>query len=134
MAEENQDGQEKTEEPTQKRLDKAAEEGRVLTSKEVMVFSTLAIALVLYMGLLPFMGAVLKVWGSMFVIDSGLNLDTLSVAKVKSAMALVIKVTIIVGVPMMIVIVLTQAAVGGVNFASQALSFKANRVDAVAGL
>ena len=80
MAEENQDGQEKTEEPTQKRLDKAAEEGRVLTSKEVMVFSTLAIALVLYMGLLPFMGAVLKVWGSMFVIDSGLNLDTLGVA------------------------------------------------------
>ena len=49
MAEENQDGQEKTEEPTQRRLDKAAEEGRVLTSKEVMVFSTLAIALVLYL-------------------------------------------------------------------------------------
>ncbi len=134
MAEENQDGQEKTEEPTQKRLDKAAEEGRVLTSKEVMVFSTLAIALVMYMGLLPFMGAVLKVWGSMFVIDSGLNLDTLSVAKVKSAMALVIKVTIIVGLPMIIVIVMTQAAVGGVNFASQALNFKANRIDPIAGL
>ena len=134
MAEENQDGQEKTEEPTQRRLDKAAEEGRVLTSKEVMVFSTLAVALVLYMGLLPFMGIVLKAWGSMFVIDSGLNLDTLGLAKVKSAMALVIKVTIIVGVPMMIVIVLTQAGVGGVNFASQALNFKANRIDPIAGL
>ena len=133
MAEENQDGQEKTEEPTQRRLDKAAEEGRVLTSKEVMVFSTLAVALVLYMGLLPFMGIVLKAWGSMFVIDSGLNLDTLGLAKVKTAMTLVIKVTIIVGVPMIIVIVLTQAGVGGVNFASQALNFKANRIDPIAG-
>ena len=52
MAEENQDGQEKTEEPTQRRLDKAAEEGRVLTSKEVMVFTSLAMGLVLYLCLL----------------------------------------------------------------------------------
>ena len=54
MAEENQDGQEKTEEPTQRRLDKAAEEGRVLTSKEVMVFTSLAMGLVLYLALGPF--------------------------------------------------------------------------------
>ena len=54
MAEENQDGQEKTEEPTQRRLDKAAEEGRVLTSKEMMVFSTLSFALLMYLGLAPF--------------------------------------------------------------------------------
>jgi len=46
MAEENEDGQEKTEEPSQRKLDKAAEEGRVLTSKEMMVFTTLAMGLV----------------------------------------------------------------------------------------
>ena len=40
MAEENQDGQEKTEEPTQQRLQKAAEDGQLLTSKEMMVFTT----------------------------------------------------------------------------------------------
>ena len=37
---ENQDGQEKTEEPTQQRLQKALEDGQLLTSKEVLVFTT----------------------------------------------------------------------------------------------
>ena len=50
MAEENEDGQEKTEEPTQRRIDKAAEDGQILTSKEVMVFTTLAAGLALFYG------------------------------------------------------------------------------------
>ena len=37
MAEENQDGQEKTEEPTAKRLAQSKEEGQLLQSKEVMI-------------------------------------------------------------------------------------------------
>jgi flagellar biosynthetic protein FlhB len=134
MAEENQDGQEKTEEPTPRRLEKAAEEGRVLTSKEMMVFTTLAIALVLYMGLSPFAGSALEVWGRLFVIDSGMNLDTLGMVKIKHAFGLVILASIIIGVPMMIVVLMTQAAVGGLNFATQAMHFKPNRIDPLAGL
>ena len=38
MAEQSEDGQEKTEEPTAKKLEKAAEEGQVLSSKEMFVF------------------------------------------------------------------------------------------------
>ena len=34
----------------------------------------------------------------------------------------------------MIVVLMTQAAVGGVNFSSQAMHFKANRIDPIAGL
>ena len=37
MAEENQDGQEKTEEPSQRKINKAKEDGKVLTSKEMIV-------------------------------------------------------------------------------------------------
>jgi flagellar biosynthetic protein FlhB len=37
---ENEDGQEKTEEPTQRRLDKATEDGDVLSSKETFVLAT----------------------------------------------------------------------------------------------
>jgi flagellar biosynthetic protein FlhB len=85
MAEENQDGQEKTEEPTQRRLQKAAEEGRILTSKEMMVFTTLAMGLVLFMGLAPFFASGIDAWGSLFRIDSGFNLDTLGLAKVRYA-------------------------------------------------
>ena len=134
MAEENQDGQEKTEEPTQRRLQKAAEEGRVLTSKEVMVFTTLAAGLVLFMGLAPFVTSGLQAWGSLFVIDSGFNLDTLGLAKVRYAFLLVILATLIVGVPLIIVTLMTQAAVGGLNFAAKAMNFKGNRIDPIAGL
>ncbi|MFZ8971867.1 MAG: EscU/YscU/HrcU family type III secretion system export apparatus switch protein, partial [Paracoccaceae bacterium] len=35
------DSQEKTEDPTPKRLEKAMEEGQVLSSKELFVFTTL---------------------------------------------------------------------------------------------
>ena len=45
MAEENQDGQ-GAEEPTQQRL-QGTEDGRLLTSKEMMVFTTLAMGLLL---------------------------------------------------------------------------------------
>ena len=134
MAEENQDGQEKTEEPTQRRLDKAAEEGRVLTSKEVMVFTSLAMGLVLYLALGPFMWSGLSAWGGLFVFDSALNLDTLGLVKVRYAFWLVILVTLIVGIPLMIVTLLTQIGVGGLNFSTQALHFKGNRIDPLAGL
>ena len=134
MAEENQDGQEKTEEPTQRRLDKAAEEGRVLTSKEMMVFSTLSFALLMYLGLAPFVSGPIDAWGSLFIIDSGMNLDTLGLAKVRRAFGMLVMATIIVGVPLAIVVIMTQAAVGGVNFSSQAMHFKPNRIDPLAGL
>ena len=47
MAEENQDGQEKTEEPSQRKIDKHKEDGKVLTSKEMFVFTGIAGALLL---------------------------------------------------------------------------------------
>ena len=37
MAEENDDGQEKTEEPSQRKIDKSREDGKVLTSKEMFI-------------------------------------------------------------------------------------------------
>ena len=83
MAEENQDGQEKTEEPTQQRLQKAAEDGQLLTSKEMMVFTTLAMGLLLFIGLGPFFDIGLGAWSKLFVIDSVENLDTLGLVKVK---------------------------------------------------
>ena len=42
MAEGGDDSQEKTEDPTQKRLDKAKEDGEVLSSKELFVFMTMS--------------------------------------------------------------------------------------------
>ena len=47
MAEENQNSsQEKTEQPTQRRIDKAREEGKTVSSKEMYVFSSVIMLLV----------------------------------------------------------------------------------------
>ena len=134
MAEENQDGQEKTEEPTQQRLQKAAEDGQLLTSKEMMVFTTLAMGLLLFMGLSPFFKTGLGAWSQLFVINSAENLDTLGLAKVRYGFGLVILTTIIFGIPLMIITVLTQAAVGGLNFSNKAYNFKPNKLNPVSGL
>ena len=134
MAEENQDGQEKTEEPTQQRLQKAAEDGQLLTSKEMMVFTTLAAGLLLFMGLSPFFDIGLGAWSQLFVIDSTESLETLGLAKVRYGFWLVILATMIFGIPLMIITVLTQAAVGGLNFSNKAYNFKPNKINPISGL
>ncbi|MEC7191713.1 MAG: EscU/YscU/HrcU family type III secretion system export apparatus switch protein, partial [Pseudomonadota bacterium] len=134
MAEENQDGQEKTEEPTQQRLKKAADDGQLLTSKEVMVFTTLAAGLLLYMGLSPFLSIGLNTWAQLFVIDSIDNLHTLSVAKVRHGFWLVVLATLIFGIPLVIVTILTQLAVGGLNFSNKAYNFKPSRINPISGM
>ena len=96
MAEENQDGQEKTEEPTQQRLQKAAEDGQLLTSKEMMVFTTLAMGLLLFMGIAPFFDIGLGAWSQLFVIDSVENLETLGLTKIRYGFWLIILATLIV--------------------------------------
>ena len=131
---ENQDGQEKTEEPTQQRLQKALEDGQLLTSKEVMVFTTLSMALLLYMGLSPFFEVGLGAWAKLFIIDSAESLNTLGLSKVRYGFWLVILATIVVGIPLMIITVLTQAAVGGLNFSNKAYEFKSNKINPVSGL
>jgi len=134
VAEENQDGQEKTEEPTQQRLQKAAEDGQLLTSKEVMVFTTLAAGLLLSMGLSPFLSLGLNSWAQLFVIDSVENLHTLGLAKVRYGFWLVVLATLIFGTPLVIITILTQAAVGGLNFSNKAYSFKPNKINPISGM
>ena len=134
MAEENQDGQEKTEEPTQQRLQKAAEDGELLTSKEMMVFTTLAMGLLLFMCVAPFFDIGLGAWSRLFVIETVENLETLWLAKIRYGFWLVILATLIFGVPMVIITVLTQLAVGGLNFSNKAYYFKPSKINPISGL
>jgi flagellar biosynthetic protein FlhB len=62
MAEES--AQEKTEDPTPKRLEKALEDGQVLTSKELFVFSTLFTGFLMYFLILMFS---IGFWGNLKV-------------------------------------------------------------------
>ena len=46
----------------------------------------------------------------------------------------VINITLIVGVPLILIILITQMAIGGINFAPKAFQFKSNRINLLSGL
>jgi len=133
MAEENQDGQEKTEEPSQRKIDKHKEDGKVLSSKEMFVFTGIAGALLLMYAFSFNFRALLYEWGDLFVFSSNDKLEDLPATKSLQALFFITKISLFVGVPMLIIVLATQFAVGGINFAPKALSFKSNRINPLSG-
>ena len=134
MAEQSQDGQEKTEDPTQRKIQKGQEEGQVLNSKELFVFSTLFAAFVLMYVIPMLVKPAMAKWARMFHFERPKDLNTLIGEKFYEVVEILFLSGLFIGIPMMIVIVATQAAVGGLNFAPKALSFKPNRIDPLKGI
>ena len=135
MAENNSDdAQEKTEEPTQRRIDKAKEDGQILTSKEVFVFANISMGLLVMLVTLSYGDAGLLNWSTLFKLESIENLDDLITNKLMDSLWLLLQSALLVGVPIVIVNLLTQAAVGGLNFAPKAMKFKGNRINPISGL
>ena len=132
MAEEGNDGQEKTEEPSQRKLEKALEDGKILTSKEMPVFTTLAAGLVLYWGLSWGARQSLFEWGSFFAIDSQARLEDAFLINSSLAFWFILKIVLIVGTPLLFVVIATQLAVGGINFAPKAL-YKPQKMNPIEG-
>jgi flagellar biosynthetic protein FlhB len=134
VAEESEDGQEKTEEPSQRKLDKAAEDGKVLTSKEMFVFTSLGMGLVLMLALGQVVPEILEMWGGLFNFDKLDDIRSFGVDRLRYGFWLVILTTLVVGIPLLIVSLLTQVAVGGINFAPKSMEFKASRINLLSGL
>ena len=134
MAEENQDGQEKTEEPSQRKINKHKEDGKVLSSKEMFVFTGIFGALLLMYALSFSFKALLFEWGDLFVFSGNDKLEDLPTTKSLSALFFILKISLLVGIPMLIIVLATQFAVGGINFAPKALSFKSNRINPLNGI
>jgi flagellar biosynthetic protein FlhB len=134
VAEENEDGQEKTEEPSQRKLDKAAEDGKVLSSKEMFVFTSVGMGLAILLASTQLIPQILNVWGGLFVFDTATDIRSFGLGKLKHVFYLVILTTLIFGVPLLLVSLATQAAVGGINFAPKSMEFKGNRINLLSGL
>ena len=134
MAEESQDGQEKTEEPSQRKLEKAREDGKVVTSKEMFVFTSLAAGLITALSIVAFGRQPLTNWGGLFTLDAKTHIDSLILAHMDYAQWFLIQGTIIFGLPIMIVTILTQFGIGGLIFAPKALAFKGSRINPLSGL
>ena len=68
MAEE-QDSQEKTEEPTQRKIDKSIEDGQFLTSKEMFVFTSVFIGLFTLVFISSLFPNFMSMWKSFFIFS-----------------------------------------------------------------
>ena len=133
MAEQSEDGQEKTEEPTAKKLEKAAEEGQVFTSKEMFVFTGI-IGMFGLVYILPYYSQMLISYWSMFFDWSDIVNDKKSILDILSyALYLFVVVIIFISIPMFLIVLLTQIAVGGINFAPKAIQFKGKKINPVEG-
>jgi flagellar biosynthetic protein FlhB len=132
MAEE--ESSEKTEEPTQKRLDKAREEGQVLRSQElsvaVVVISAIATLLVIGKSIYTALITVLRANFSMQGFnDPAVMSRQLWASAAQLAPSLSILVTVILSV-----IFISNSALGGFNFNISNILPKANRVNPFVGI
>ena len=134
MADED-NSQEKSLDPTQKRLDKAKEDGNVLTSKEMFVFGSGLMGLIV----LSFLGIISKTalasWASLFRFDHPESLSALRVFSSELAFNLMLGGAALFGFPALITVLFIQICIGGsINFSGKAMSFKPEKINPLKGL
>ena len=134
MAEEDSGSQDKTEEPSARKLEKAAEDGQVLSSKEMFVFTTLIMGLMILTSIPFFLRDILSTWKLFFLFDLNFLENASPLIGIGKLIKQVITITLLVGVPLILTILVTQMAVGGINFAPKSFHFKGNRINLFSGL
>ena len=134
MSENGKDSsQEKTEQPTQRRLDKAREDGKAVTSKEMFVLTSIIMMLVfMYFFSLNF-NEILGVWKKLFYME-GIREGYSPLTALKSAIQKIFIFTLIIGTPILIVTIFTQAMVGGITFSTKSLEWKNSKINPIEGL
>lgn len=131
---EDDDGAEKSQEPTEKRKDDAREEGQVLTSKEALVFAGFAVGTGLMAMAPAVIGQVLPVFAGYFRLGPVADLDGLVSGRIGGAFWQVLGVSVAVAVPMILAVIAAQVAMGGMHWSPKAMEFKGSRIDPLAGL
>ena len=135
MAEEGDNSQEKTEDPSQRKIEKAAEDGKVLTSKDMFVFTGLFTALLMMYAVPSIIEPTLSYWSRLFSLEQGADLDVLIGQRITEVIKMILITGAVVGLPMTVILIFTQAAVAGnLNFAPKAMAFKGNRINPLKGL
>ena len=135
MAEEGDNSQEKTEDPSQRKIEKSAEDGKVLTSKDMFVFTGLFTALLMMYAVPSIIEPTLSYWSRLFSLEQGADLDVLIGQRITEVIKMILITGAVVGLPMMVILIFTQAAVAGnLNFAPKAMAFKGNRINPLKGL
>jgi len=132
---ENEQSQERTEEPTQRRLDKAREDGEVLSSKEMLVFASGASAILILGSLGFFSKGILDTWAMLFNFGHPDELLSAKTTNAWKSFSIILTGAAIFGIPTIIFILLTQAFVGnGLTFNLKNVNFKTEKLNIIKGL
>ncbi|MFK7864425.1 MAG: flagellar biosynthesis protein FlhB [Pseudohongiellaceae bacterium] len=135
MAEGNDSSAEKSEEPTQKRLDKAREDGETVRSKEL---NTTAILLAGASGLLLFGPSLALTLVDVMTRNLSFRVSSFDTAMMithlNESIAQALTACIPIFVMLMVATILTPAFLGGWNFTFKAVTPKASRMNPMSGL
>lgn len=132
MAEE--EGEERSHQPTEKRKQDAREEGQILTSKEAMVFAGFAVGTGLVMASGGLMPQAVAAWRDYFRLDRAEVLQDQIVVRGTQAFWEILIIGVAVALPLLIATLGIQWVTGGISLAPKALGFKADKLDPLAGL
>ncbi len=135
MAEDKDESQEKTQDPTSRRLEKAREDGKVVSSKEMFVFTILTVGVILMYIFPPLIEDFLKISSYFFNFGPELLHGRSPLYSIREAITFFLKVTIIFSIPLLIICIITQFIVGnGLNFSVKALHWKSDKMNPINGL
>ena len=134
MAEDKDESQEKSQEPSSRRLEKARQEGKVVSSQEMYVFVLMAAGVALMYSTPFFVSDFLKIIQSFFRFGDEINSGYSPISFIAKAISLVIKIVIIFGVPLAFFCILTQFFVGGINFSLKSIYWKMEKMNPIKGL
>lgn len=132
---ENDQAQEKTEDPTQRRLEKAREDGDVLSSKEMFVFASSFSGLLVITGLGMFSNQILDSWSTLFSFSRNDDLSPLTISNGWASLKIILLASALFGLPSICFILLTQFIVGGgLSLNAKSLYFKTEKINLIKGL
>ena len=133
---ENENGQEKTEQPTPKRLDKSREEGQVARSRELTItLGLLAGAAGMIIWGNSISHAMLGVMRHNFAMPREVVFDTqLMFAQLATTMTMAVEALLPLFILLIIAALVGPTALGGFLFSGKALAPKAERIDPLKGI
>ena len=136
MADQQDESQEKTEEPTARRLSKAREEGQIARSTEITIAaSVISVAIYIYLFGSSLLGNVANIFARGLVFDSLAVLEPqVAAGRLADAMVealfTILPVLILTGV----VVLVCSGLIGGYNFSWKSLQPKASKFNPISGL
>ncbi len=134
MAEDKDESQEKTQDPTARRLEKAKEDGKVLSSKEAFVFSSMFMGVLLFYLSPMLIDDFLKICKSLFAFGPELAGGKSPLESLAKVAKFFIQVFLIFSIPLLIVSIFTQFVIGGINFSVKSIHWKFEKIHPIKGL